>query len=124
MAGRHGGPLHLWQLRRRARTHIDPDGVAKLTHGISVHADLILKITLGGLAGHVDARARGVELPAVVDAAQAAFLVAAEEQRRTPVRTEGADRANLAVGVAKDHHVFAEKSQAHRVAVALRELFG
>ena len=119
MAGRHGGPLHLWQLRRCARPHIYPDGVAQLTHGVGVQADLVFEVTLGGLAGHVDTRTRGVELPAVVDAAQAAFFVAAEEQRRTPVRTKGADCANLAVGIAKDHQVFAEKSQARWIAVTL-----
>ena len=101
------------------RAHIDPDHAAQLVGRIRLDADAFLEVAVGRLAGHVDALAGGVELPAVVDAAQAALLVATEEQRRAAVRTERADHADLAVGVAEGDQVFAQGARANRVAVRL-----
>src|SRR5260370_339561 len=55
--------------------------------------DFGFEVRLGRLAshpevvvGHVDARPAGVEFPAVVDAPQAGFFVAAEEEARPSMR--------------------------------------
>ena len=54
-----------------ARSHVRPNDAAALYTGICNGPYLVLKIALRRLAGHVDAGARHVELPAVVHAAQA-----------------------------------------------------
>src|SRR5262249_29884326 len=67
--------------------------------------------------GHIDARAVHVELPAVVDAAQAAFLVACPEQVRPAVRAILFEQANLAVGVAEGNQVLTEQPDFDRAVV-------
>ena len=62
-----------------------------------------------------------IEFPAVIDAAQAAFLVAAEEQRRAAMRTIGIDQTNLALAVAEGDQVFAEQPHAQRRAIRVPE---
>ena len=59
---------------------------------------LFLKLRLGRLGRHVDAGAGRVELPAVVDAAQAVLLVTSEEHRGAAVRAGVGDDADLAGG--------------------------
>ena len=56
--------------------------------------DLVLVGVALGRVRQVDAVAVDVELPAVVDAAQAVFLVAAEEHRRAAVGAVGVDQAD------------------------------
>ena len=63
-----------------------------------------------------------VELPAVIDAAQAAFLVAPEIQRDAAMRAEFLDQADAALGVAERDEVLAEQADAHRRAVGLGDL--
>src|SRR5262249_43554709 len=65
------------------------------------------------IAGHI-------ELPAVIDAAQAARLVAAEKQRGTTVRTAMVHHADPAVAVAEGDELFAEQHQAHGSTIALK----
>jgi hypothetical protein len=65
-----------------------------------------------------------VELPAVIDTAQAALLVAAEEQPRPAVRAAGVNDADLAIRVAEGHEVFTEHAQAHWRAIRLRQFLG
>ena len=84
--------------------------------------DLVLEVVLRRLVQHVDAVAGHVELPAVIDAAQAALLVAAEVQRDAAVRAELVDQPDLAVGVAERDQVLAEQPHAHRRAVGLGDL--
>src|SRR5262249_4111083 len=57
------------------RAHVAPGATTRLGRRIRLEGDLVPEVALGRLAGHVDTGARGVELPAVVDAAQAALLV-------------------------------------------------
>jgi hypothetical protein len=61
------------------------------------------------LRRHVDDIALGVELPAVVKAAQPALLIAAEGKRGLAVRTELAEQAELSLAVAERHELFAEE---------------
>ena len=105
-----------------ARAHVDPDDAAALAGRVRHGFDFGPEIRLGGLIGHVDAVAGGVELPAVVDAAQAGFFVAAEEQRGAAVRAVVLEQADLAVGIAEGDELFAEQHDAARVAVRLRQL--
>ena len=77
-------------------TQIDPDHAGRLTGWIGVGANAIFEDGLGRLVGHVQAGAVDVELPAVVDAAQAAVFVAAVNQRRLAVRTQRLQHADAA----------------------------
>jgi hypothetical protein len=76
------------------------------------------------LGRHVDHVAFHVEFPAVIEAAQAAFLVAAEGERRPAVRAELAQHAEAALGIAEDDEVFPEQPGADRRAVPLRHFLG
>ena len=74
--------------RRRvaARAHVDPDEAAALVDLVGLGVDLVLEVLVRRHVGHVDAVAVDVEFPAVIDAAEAVFLVAPEEQRGAAVR--------------------------------------
>src|SRR5207247_706488 len=67
--------------RRLPWSHVGPDDAVALDTGIRFCLDLCLEIALGRLRRHIDALARDVELPAVIDAPQAVFLVAAKKER-------------------------------------------
>ena len=77
-----------------------------------------------GLRRAVDDVAFDVDFPAVVEAAQAALLVAAQRERRAPVRAMLVQHADAAGGVAKRHQILAQQPHAHRRPVALGDLFG
>ena len=100
------------------RAHVDPDDAGALHDLVGLGLDLLLEARRRQ-ARHVDAVAGDVELPAVVDAADAAFLVAAEEQRRAAVRAAVVHDADAAGAVAKRDQLLAEQHQAHGRAVAL-----
>ena len=75
-------------------------------------------------AGAVYDVAFDVDFPAVVETAQAAFLVAAERERRAPVRAVLVEHAEAAGGVAKRHQVLTQQPHAYRRTVALGDLLG
>jgi hypothetical protein len=103
-------------------THVDPDDAAQLVGGIRLDADALFEVTVRRLAGHVDARASRVVLPAVIHAAQAALFVAAEEQWRAAVRAIRIEDADFAVGVPKSDQILAEGTCADRISVSGRQL--
>src|SRR6185312_7108337 len=70
----------------RARPHVDPDETSLLPHLVSFGADLLLEVLRGRHVRHFEAAAFDVELPAVIDAADAILLVAAQEQRSATMR--------------------------------------
>src|SRR3972149_4343450 len=104
------------------RSHVDPDQAAPLRRRVSRRLDLLLEVRLRRLRGHVDAVAFRVELPAVVDAAQAALLVAAEEEAGAPVRAGLRDEADAAVRVAEGDEILAQDADADGRAVRRRQL--
>jgi hypothetical protein len=72
----------------------------------------VLEVVLLRLVHHFDAGAGDVELPAMIDAAQATFLVAPEIERDAPMRAELLKQADTAFAVTKCHQVFAEQADA------------
>ena len=104
--------------------HIGPDQSTKLDAWIGLDLDARLQRCACGLGGHVDAIAVSVEFPAVIDAAHAAFLVAAKEHRRAAVRAIGIHKADVAVAVTECDQVFAQQAHAQRLAIALRHFAG
>ena len=77
-----------------------------------------------GLAGLVEDVALHVELPAVIEAAQPAFFVAPERERRAAMQAVLAENAQAPLGVAEDDEVFAQHPGAHRRAIGFRDLLG
>ena len=69
-------------------------------------------------------RAVGIELPAVIDAADAAFLVAAEPEIGAAMRAILVDDADHAAGVAEGEQFLAHDDDLFRRAVGLRQFRG
>src|SRR5262249_46376490 len=74
---------------------------------------LVLEILRRRHARHVDAVSGYVELPAVIDAAQAALLVAAEKQRCATVRAAVVEHPNAPGAIPERDQFLPEKHQAH-----------
>jgi hypothetical protein len=100
------------------RPHVDPDDARALDCLIGLGFHLMLEILVRRHARHVDTVASDVVFPAVIDAADAAFLVASEEQRGAAVRTTVVHHADAALCVAKRDQLFAEQHQPDRRPVA------
>ena len=113
--------LRPFESRRRrhlvARPHIGPDHPADLGGRIGGQADLVTERLR--LVHLLDAIAVHVELPAVINAAQAGFLVAPEPQGGAAVRAELVDEPNASLAVAKADELFAKQLHAHRRAIRL-----
>ena len=105
-----------------ARSHVDPDDAGALHDLVGFRLHLLLEARRRQ-ARHVHAVAGDVELPAVIDAADPALLVASEEQRGTAVRAAVVHHADPALAVAKRDQLLAEQHQANGRPVA-RELRG
>ena len=101
----------------RARAHVDPHDAGALHHLVGLGLHLLLEARRRQ-ARHVDAVARNVELPAVIDAANALFLVAPEEQRCAAMRTAVIHHADPAGAIAKRDEFLAEQHQANRRTIA------
>ena len=105
--------------RQVRRAEIGPDHTAALDGGIGFEPRPGAERRVGGLGRNLEACARHVELPAVIDAAQPALLVAAEKERRAAVAAIGIDKADTPRAVAEGDQVLAEEPHPHRRAVTL-----
>src|ERR1043166_7928644 len=124
MAAEHIG-FEVGQRRRLAsRAHVRPDNPAAFFARVRNGFDFALEVRLGGLIGHVHARAVGRELPPVVDASEAGLLVAAEEETAPAVRAVVLDQADRAVGGTEADQVLAEQFDPQWRAVGLGKLIG
>ena len=92
---------------RSGGPQIGPHDAAELDRRVGGDVHLVAKLVFFGLVELVDARAGDIELPAVIDAAQPTFLVAAEEQRCAAVRTILVQQADASVRVAESDEVLA-----------------
>ena len=117
----HEVPLQVRERRRGVLLgpHVGPDDAVALERAVGLQEHLVLEVALGGLARHVNAGAVRGELPAVVAAAQALFLVTSEVERRGAMRATGRHGGDRAAGEAHDEEVFAEEPRAVRHAVGL-----
>src|SRR6266478_7537238 len=76
------------------------------------------------LRRHVDDVAFGVELPAVIEATQAALFVASERERGLAMGAGLPEQAELSVAVAERNELLAEELNPHRRTVGAGNLFG
>ena len=90
-----------------ALAHVDPDDAGALHRLVGFRLHLLLEARRRQ-ARHVQAVAGDIELPAVIDAANAALLVAPEEQRGAAVRAAVVHHADPAVAVAEGDQLLAE----------------
>ena len=97
--------------------HVGPDDAAQFHGRVGGGGHLGREIAVGRLVHHVGALAVDVELPAVIDAAQAAFFVAPQPQRRQPVGAQFLQQADASVGVAEGDQLLAQQLDANRLAV-------
>ena len=103
------------------RAHIGPEYAAGFHQRIGFKFDLF-GITRGFcLRRHFHALAGDVEFPAVIGAAQAAFLIAPEPERHAAMGAEFIDQAQPALAVAKRQQALAEQLDAHRRTIILRQ---
>ncbi len=107
---------------RVAGPQIRPHHATGFPHRIRRQSHPVPERARRRLTGHVDARAVGVEFPAVIRAPQATFLVAAEIQRGTPVRAVLGDQPDRAGRVPERHQILAEQPNPHRCTVRLGNL--
>ena len=125
LLARHQRELPFRQRRPRfRRSHIGPQDAAARDQRIGRDLDLLGEAALVRLGRHFDALAGDVELPAMIGAAQPAFLVAAEPQRRAAVRAELVDQTVASVAVAKGDEALGKHLHPHRRAVVFGKLFG
>ena len=104
-------------------SHVSPDDAVSLPHGIRLGTHFGLEVRFHRLRGHVDTGTVHIELPAVVDAAQAILFVSSKEHRGTAVRAGVRDNANAARGGSKGDEVLIQKSQPYGCAVGDRQFF-
>jgi hypothetical protein len=105
-----------------SRPHVNPDQAAVDGRRIRRNPNLVFEVAFGRLGRHVDAVAVDVEFPAMVDAANAALLIATEVKRGAAVRTVSLDDADFVVGVAKGDQILAEQAQANGRAIWIGQL--
>src|SRR6266446_10566649 len=121
MALGHLRPLESGRRRHPlARSHIGPDRPAHLGRRIGGQVNLVAELL--GLVHLIETIAVDVELPAMIDAAQAGFLVASEPQRSAAVRAKLVDQTDAALAVAKADQALAQQLDTNRRAVRLRKL--
>ncbi len=106
------------------RAHVGEHQARDLVGRVGLNAHLVSEIRLGWLGRHVNALPVDVELPAVIDAAEAALFVAAEPEVGAAVRATRVDDADPAIRVAEREQVLAEQPEIDRRAVGLSDLPG
>ena len=101
------------------RTHIGPHEAAPLAGRISLDLHLFSEAALRRLRGHLHHVAVHVHLPAMVEAAQSAFLVAAKSQRHASMRTIFVQNPEPTLAVAEHDQILAQQSHFQWRAVRL-----
>ena len=122
---RHHGELEFRQPRLMLRRpHVGPQHAAPLDQRIGAQPDHRAEAALLRLRRNLHALAGHVVFPAVIRAAQPAFLVAAEPQRHAAMRAEFVHQPVATLGVAEGDQPLRQKLHAHRRAVVLRQFLG
>ena len=124
MRWRQRAHLELRQLgwHALAGAEVSPHHFACFARCIRLDRDLAVVGRIRRHVRHIDAASFHVVLPAVVDAAQAAVLVAAEEEVGAAVRAAGLDQADTAIARAEGDQVLSHHAQTNRWRVRRRQL--
>ena len=89
-------------------THVSEDQAVAFLQRVPGLADLVPVARAGGLAGLVKAPSLDIEQPAMITAANAAFVYLAVIQRSASMRTPGIDQPWSTALIAKQDKIFAE----------------
>ena len=103
--------------------HIGPDETAAFARRIGFLLAIEFQPAAFGLAGLIQDVALNVEFPAVIEAAQAALLIASEGERSAAVHAAFGEYAEPPLRVAEDDEVFAQHAGADRRAVGFGDFF-
>ena len=106
------------------RPHIGPQHVADLHQRVGGQLDLLAEAALNRLGRHVHALPIHIVFPAVIGAAQAGLLVAAEPQRHPAMGAKLVDQAIAAFQIAEGDQAFGEKLDPDRRAIVFRQFLG
>src|SRR5262249_15894910 len=107
--------IDLGPLQRRRRwlhggwTHVSPHDSGFLDAGVRLQLDVLAKAALFGLGRQVDALPGHVIFPAVIGAAQAAFLILAEPERDAAMCAKLVDQADAPFTITKTNQAFAHQ---------------
>ena len=111
--GRTARSLDSRQWRRHlALAHIDIDDPATLRHLIGFRFDFVTDVLVLRRIRHIEAVAGSVELPAVIDTPQPAFLITPEEQRGAAVRAAVVEDPDPTWAVAEGEELLPHQHQA------------
>ena len=125
LLGGHRGKLPLRQRRLLiGRPHIGPQHRTEFHQRIRRQLDLLAEAGFDRFGRHLGALAGDVVLPAMIRAAQAAFLVAAEPQRHAAMGAELVDQSIAALAVAERQQPLREQLDPDRRRIVLRQLLG
>ena len=91
-------------------SHIGEDQPVELLYRVPGLAHLVLELAAVGLAGLFEAAALGVELPAVIAAADAVLLDLAIIERGAAVAAAGVEQAGAAMPVAEQDEILTERA--------------
>ena len=123
---RYGCPFKVGRRRRLATlfAHVGPDHAAPLDGRVGLDSDLGVEVAVRRFVHHVQAIAVHVELPAVINAAQATSLVAAEEKGSQSVGAVLVQQSHLAIGVPEGDQILAQQPDSHRGTVGFGQFRG
>src|SRR3546814_11483859 len=102
----------------RRVSQVDPDQATRLADRIGARAKPVFKPRVGNVRSLEHGTVDG-EFPAMIDAADSAFLYPAEHPRCAAVAAISGERAKGALGVAKPDQAFADNSHRKRDAHGL-----
>ncbi|MPM35918.1 hypothetical protein SDC9_82512 [bioreactor metagenome] len=118
------GPWGRLELRHLVLiAHEGPDQSTPFVDLVGLVLDLLCHMAGRRLRDHLHHGAFHVHLPAVIKAAQSAFLVASVDQGYTAMRAVLIHHTHATLGVAKHYQILAQYARAHRVAVRLTDFF-
>jgi hypothetical protein len=106
--------------RRRlcASAHIGPDDSVTLDCLVGRGFDSRFELLMRQQIRLINAISSNIKLPAMIRAANAAALVAAEKQRRAPVRTTVVHDSHTPLAVAKSNELLAKQHQSDRGSIS------
>src|SRR5262249_28162758 len=117
-------PFVIWQKRHAfLGAHVGKDDAPSFSARVGGVANLLVERAAARLRRSFQNSAVDVVLPAMVDATQAAFFVAAKKQGGASVRTVLSQKPHTAHAIAKGDEIFTEKSQSYRCALWLADFF-
>ena len=114
-------PFRQRRLLARAAPYRSTAPPPRFDQRVGFQLDLLAEAALDRLGRHLDALAGDIVFPAMIGAAQAGLLVAAEPERNAAMRAELVDQAVAPLGVAEREQALGQELDPHRRAFVFRQ---